>query len=61
MGEQSTEGPGEAGGSGAVGQPVQAVLASMAGLDDADVAAHVAVFEAAHEQLRRALDVRPEG
>jgi hypothetical protein len=35
---------------------VDAVLASMEGLDDAPVAEHVAVFEHAHEQLRAALD-----
>ena len=61
MGEQSTEGPSPAEGSVPGGHPVQAVLDSMAALDDTDVAAHVAVFETAHEQLRRALDVRPGG
>lgn len=35
---------------------VDAVLASMEGLEDAHVSEHVAVFEHAHEQLRRALD-----
>ena len=35
---------------------VDAVLASMEGLEDAPVSEHVAVFEHAHEQLRRALD-----
>ena len=35
---------------------VDAVLASMEGLDDAPVDEHVAVFEHAHEQLRAALD-----
>ena len=35
---------------------VDAVLASMEGLDDAPVNEHVAVFEHAHEQLRAALD-----
>jgi hypothetical protein len=35
---------------------VDAVLASLEGLDAADVAEHPAVFEAAHEQLRSALD-----
>ena len=39
---------------------VDAVLHSLTALDDAPVADHVAVFEAAHEQLRRALDARPE-
>jgi hypothetical protein len=35
---------------------VDAVLASLEELDAADVAEHPAVFEAAHEQLRSALD-----
>jgi hypothetical protein len=35
---------------------VDAVLASLAGLEDAPVHEHVAVFESAHESLRRALD-----
>lgn len=35
---------------------VDAVLDSVADLDDTDVADHPAVFESAHEQLRRALD-----
>jgi hypothetical protein len=35
---------------------VDAVLASLERLDAADVAEHPAVFEAAHEQLRSALD-----
>ncbi len=35
---------------------VDAVLASLEGLDDKPVREHVAVFESAHEQLRRALD-----
>ena len=61
MGEQSWQGPGEAEGSDPGGQPVQAVLDSMAALDETDVGAHVAVCEGAHEQLRRALDVRPGG
>lgn len=39
---------------------VDVVLQSLAVLDDAPVAEHVAVFEAAHERLRRALDARPE-
>ncbi len=39
-------------------EEVDAVLASLEGLDEADVAEHPAVFEAAHEQLRSALDGR---
>jgi hypothetical protein len=35
---------------------VDAVLASLDGLADRPVAEHVAVFEQAHERLRRALD-----
>ena len=35
---------------------VDAVLESLAGLDETEVAEHPAVFEVAHEQLRRALD-----
>ncbi|CAM3750251.1 hypothetical protein [Nocardioides zeicaulis] len=38
---------------------VDAVLAEVAGLSDRPVAEHVAVFERAHEQLRRALDAAP--
>lgn len=37
-------------------EEVDAVLESVAGLDEQDVAAHPAVFEAAHERLRSALD-----
>lgn len=35
---------------------VDAVLESLRGLDATDVAEHPAVFESAHERLRRALD-----
>jgi len=35
---------------------VDAVLDSLDGLDATEVAEHPAVFESAHEQLRRALD-----
>ena len=35
---------------------VDAVLASLEGLEDRPVSEHVEVFEHAHEQLRRALD-----
>ena len=34
---------------------VDAVIDSLSGLDDTPVAGHVAVFEQAHESLRRAL------
>jgi hypothetical protein len=44
--EESTTGVGE----------VDAVLASLDGLDGRPVAEHVEVFEKAHERLRRALD-----
>ncbi len=36
-------------------QAVDEVLASLEGLDERPVAEHVAVFEQAHEQFRRAL------
>lgn len=39
---------------------VDGVLDSLAGLDDLPVADHVAVFERAHEELRAALDARPD-
>ena len=38
---------------------VDAVVRSVEGLDDRPVDEHVAVFEQAHEQLRRALDHAP--
>jgi hypothetical protein len=38
---------------------VDAVLASLTGLDDLPVAEHVAVFEAAHEKLQAALAADP--
>jgi hypothetical protein len=37
-------------------EEVDAVLVSVEALDHVEVAAHPAVFEQAHEQLRRALD-----
>ncbi|QIK76424.1 hypothetical protein [Nocardioides piscis] len=40
------------------GSAVDDVLASMQGLADRPVHEHVAVFEQAHERLRRALDPR---
>jgi hypothetical protein len=38
---------------------VDAVLASLEGLADQPVGEHVAVFEQAHDRLRRALDAPP--
>lgn len=40
---------------------VDDVLADLADLDRTPVSDHVAVFERAHERLRRALDAVPEG
>ncbi|MCW2835845.1 MAG: hypothetical protein JWN68_3798 [Nocardioides sp.] len=48
----------EAGESEVEVSAVAEVLASMQGLETRPVADHVAVFEHAHEQLRRALDPR---
>jgi len=39
---------------------VDAVVASVAALEDRPVEEHVAVLEEAHEQLRRALDDAPD-
>lgn len=39
---------------------VDSVVASVATLEDRPVEEHVAVFEEAHEQLRRALDDAPD-
>jgi len=39
---------------------VDVVLADVAAVADAPVSEHVAVFERAHDQLRRALDAAPE-
>ena len=39
---------------------VDQVLIDVAAVTDRPVSEHVAVFERAHEQLRRALDARPE-
>ena len=57
----------EASGSVGAGQeertglaPVDDVLDQVARLSERPVAEHVAVFERAHEQLRRALDARPD-
>jgi len=40
---------------------VDEVLASVEALGDTPVNEHAAVFNAAHETLRRALDAEPEG
>ncbi len=39
---------------------VDAVLAQVSNVAERPVAEHAAVFERAHEQLRRALDAQPE-
>ena len=39
---------------------VDQVLAEVAAVTDRPVSEHVEVFERAHDQLRRALDARPE-
>lgn len=39
---------------------VDQVLADVAAVSGTPVAGHVAVFERAHDQLRRALDAQPE-
>jgi len=39
---------------------VDAVLETVAGLDERPLAEHAAVFEEAHTQLRRALDHQPD-
>lgn len=41
-------------------ESVDQVLADVAAVADAPVSDHVAVFERAHDQLRRALDAQPE-
>jgi len=41
-------------------EEVDAVLASLQGLDDSPVEEHPAVFERAHERLRQALDSPPD-
>ncbi|MDT0184441.1 hypothetical protein Q9S36_30050 [Microbacterium sp. ARD31] len=41
-------------------EAVDRVLAEVAGIADRPVGEHVEVFERAHEQLRRALDARPD-
>ena len=55
--DQATDQPTDQG----TGLPsVDAVVDSVGALDDRPVDEHVAVFEDAHEQLRRALDDAPE-
>lgn len=49
---------GEAGSTGVAA--VDAVLDAMAGVDELPLDEHVGVYESAHEQLRRALDTRPQ-
>jgi hypothetical protein len=41
-------------------EDVDAVLDAVEALEDVPVDDHVVVFERAHEQLRRALDARPD-
>lgn len=41
-------------------EQVDAVLQQVVDLSDRPVSEHVAVFERAHEQLRRALDAQPD-
>lgn len=42
-------------------EAVDRVLAEVAALADSPLDQHVHVFERAHDQLRRALDARPDG
>ena len=59
--EQRPEDPDHAVGDGSTGvAAVDQVLADVAAVPGTPVAGHVAVFERAHEQLRRALDAQPE-
>ena len=59
--EQRPEDPDRAVGDGSTGvAAVDRVLADVAAVSGTPVAGHVAVFERAHEQLRRALDAQPE-
>lgn len=53
-------GPDTASADGTGNQAVDSVLLEVAGLAGRPVSEHVAVFDRAHEQLRRALDARPE-
>ena len=54
---EETDGPAD--GSTGVAA-VDQVLADVAAVSGTPVAQHVAVFERAHDQLRRALDAQPE-
>ena len=56
--EQRPETPEDAGSTGVAA--VDRVLADVAAVAGTPVAGHVAVFERAHEQLRRALDAQPD-
>ncbi len=59
MEQRPEETDGSADGSTGVAA-VDQVLADVAAVSAAPVAEHVAVFERAHDQLRRALDAQPE-
>jgi hypothetical protein len=56
--EQRPETPVEDGSTGVAA--VDRVLADVAAVAGTPVAGHVAVFERAHDQLRRALDAQPD-
>jgi hypothetical protein len=58
--DHADEGGSPSGETESTGIPaVDEVLSSLDGLADRPVAEHVAVFEQAHERLRRALDAQP--
>jgi hypothetical protein len=59
MEQRPEETDGSADGSTGVAA-VDQVLADVAAVSGTPVAGHVAVFERAHDQLRRALDAQPE-
>lgn len=59
MEQRPEETDGSADGSTGVAA-VDQVLAEVAAVSGTPVAEHVAVFERAHDQLRRALDAQPE-
>ena len=56
--EQRPESPEDGGSTGV--PAVDRVLADVAAVAGTPVAGHVAVFERAHEHLRRALDAQPD-
>lgn len=63
MDEQQSEASGHVGASEGERTglaPVDEVLDHVARVSDRPVSEHVAVFERAHDQLRRALDARPD-